>query len=176
MAATGLKQSALAELMGVPLDRVKSLATGKVKKFTQGEGEALVRKLNVRAEWLVTGEGPMFQESQERELHARVDAVQTATKKASIDGLSRDEVARLQELLFFVETRDAVGVRRVMSAPPTDEQMLLDAYRAMDAAGKKALLSAALGVSPPASVAQNNQGDNAIQVAHAAGKVSIKRR
>lgn len=58
----------------------------------------------------------------------------------------------------------------------SDEQMLLDAYRAMDAAGKKALLSAALGVSPPASVAQHNQGDNAIQVAHAAGKVSIKRR
>jgi len=62
------------------------------------------------------------------------------------------------------------------------EVELVNAYRAADAAGKAliaataAMAARAKGVSPPATVNQNSQGDNAIQVAHAAGKVSIKRR
>lgn len=98
------------------------------------------------------------------EVHAQLAKVRVASEMASQLPGSPEERSAMAGLLL-----------NGMSLAP-DEQMLLDAYRAMDAAGKKALLSAALGVSPPASVAQNNQGDNAIQVAHAAGKVSIKRR
>lgn len=98
------------------------------------------------------------------DVHAQLAKVRVASEMAARLPGSPEEKSAMAGLLFS------------SMAPAPDEQMLLDAYRAMDAAGKKALLSAALGVLPPASVAQNNQGDNAIQVAHAAGKVSIKRR
>lgn len=54
-----MQQAGLAEVMGVSLDRVKSLTSGKVKNLKREESEALIAKLGVRATWLVTGEGPM---------------------------------------------------------------------------------------------------------------------
>lgn len=54
-----LQQAGLAEVMEVSLDRVKSLTSGKVKNLKREESEALIGKLGIRAEWLVTGEGPM---------------------------------------------------------------------------------------------------------------------
>lgn len=59
MKECGLQQAGLAQVMGVPLDRVKSLTSGKVKNLKREESEALITKLGVRAAWLVTGEGPM---------------------------------------------------------------------------------------------------------------------
>lgn len=58
--SSGLKQQELADLMGVNIQRVKRLAGGTVQKMTREESEALVRKLNIRADWLLTGKGPMF--------------------------------------------------------------------------------------------------------------------
>lgn len=54
-----LQQAGLAEVMEVSLDRVKSLTSGKVKNLKREESEALIGKLGIRAEWLVTGEGSM---------------------------------------------------------------------------------------------------------------------
>lgn len=54
-----LQQSGLAEVMEVSIDRVKSLTSGKVKNLKREESEALIGKLGIRAEWLVTGEGLM---------------------------------------------------------------------------------------------------------------------
>lgn len=58
-----LRQQDLAEIMGVKLQRVKNLSSGVVKKLTREESEALVRKLNIRSDWLLTGQGPMFEDS-----------------------------------------------------------------------------------------------------------------
>lgn len=57
-----LDQKGLADVLGVPLQRVKNLTAGNVKKLTREETESLVRKLSVRGDWLATGEGEMFQE------------------------------------------------------------------------------------------------------------------
>ena len=54
-----LQQAGLAEVMEVSLDRVKSLTSGKVRNLKREESEALIGKLGIRAEWLVTGEGSM---------------------------------------------------------------------------------------------------------------------
>jgi transcriptional regulator with XRE-family HTH domain len=62
------------------------------------------------------------------------------------------------------------------------EVELVNAYRAADAAGQAliaataAMAAKARAVSPPAAIVQTSQGDNAIQIAKTAGKVSIKRR
>lgn len=63
MAACSLKQTELAEVLGVPLHRVKSLTSGKVQKLDRDEIKALVEKLHLNGHWLATGEGEMFQTS-----------------------------------------------------------------------------------------------------------------
>lgn len=53
-------QAELATILNVDTSRVKSLANGRVNKFTQAEQAALVERLHVRPEWLVSGEGSPF--------------------------------------------------------------------------------------------------------------------
>lgn len=59
--ALKLTQPMLAEALGVKVDRVKSLTSGKVAKLTQAETRSLVEKLHVNPGWLATGEGEMLQ-------------------------------------------------------------------------------------------------------------------
>lgn len=55
MSTCGITQLKLAALLGVSLDRVKSLSSGKVQKLTPAESEALATKLGIRPDWLVGG-------------------------------------------------------------------------------------------------------------------------
>lgn len=63
----GLKQKDLAEVLEVSLSRVKAMTSGRVKNFTREEIELLAGKLDIRAEWLVTGKGPMLQDDEPQE-------------------------------------------------------------------------------------------------------------
>lgn len=58
--AQSLSQKELAESLDVSVDRIKNLASGRAKNFAQEELLALVNKLGVSPEWLITGEGDMF--------------------------------------------------------------------------------------------------------------------
>lgn len=62
----GFQQRALADVLGVGIDRVKSLTSGRVQKLTREESEALIKKLNIRGDWLATGEGQMIQSADDR--------------------------------------------------------------------------------------------------------------
>lgn len=66
MKAKRLTRQQLADVMGVDWKRVKNLCDNHAKKLTREEGEALIRKLHVRGDWLMTGEGPMFQSEGEQ--------------------------------------------------------------------------------------------------------------
>lgn len=56
-----LKQRELAELLGVPLQRVKRLAGGEVKAFAPEEIDALANKLRIRPDWVLSGgQGPLL--------------------------------------------------------------------------------------------------------------------
>ncbi|RQO63130.1 hypothetical protein DBR47_00725 [Paucibacter sp. KBW04] len=59
MRESDLEQQTLADLMGVKLDRVKSLVLGRVKHLRGDELFALREKLQLRQEWLVNGQLPM---------------------------------------------------------------------------------------------------------------------
>lgn len=63
MARRHLKQKDLADILGVSLDRVKSLASGRVKKFAADECKKLVEVLGVSEERLASGLGPIFEDS-----------------------------------------------------------------------------------------------------------------
>lgn len=143
MAAVGCKQKGLAELMGVSVDRVKNLTRGRAGNLTREEGEQLIRKLNVRAEWLATGEGPMFRTAGEQELQRRLDSVADATKKAQVEGLTSEEISRAQMLLTGIEIGKADLIKTALGVLPADEQELLHNYRNSNPESKKAMLATA---------------------------------
>lgn len=50
----------MADVMNISLDRAKNLSTGRAKKFKPEETQILVSKLGINPNWLMTGEGEMF--------------------------------------------------------------------------------------------------------------------
>ena len=154
MQELGLNQSELADVMEVKLQRVRDLSSGRAKKLTREESELLVGKLDVRAEWLITGEGSMFQDDEPQEEfvdrmrsinHARamVDALPLGdqeklrlkavmTGDAKVDG----EAIAIEMAKTLVQTSPVSNVATVLSAR---ESALIDNYRASPEAAKQAL-------------------------------------
>lgn len=60
IALGGITQKQMSEILKVSIDRVKSLANGRAKNFSIEEMQTLLKDVNVRAEWLITGEGEIF--------------------------------------------------------------------------------------------------------------------
>lgn len=136
----GLQQAGLAEVMGVSLDRVKSLASGKAKNLKREEGEALIKKLHIRGDWLATGEGQMRQSDGERELSRRMDLLKLASGKAQIEGLDAHDSRRLMEILFYAEMGSSDDLHRVLNPLAADEIALLASYRRCSQADRIALI------------------------------------
>lgn len=110
----GLSQKALAEVLGVSLDRVKSLTSGKVQKLAPAEAKAFVDVLHVRGQYIATGEGPIFKSSEEMEFDRRLAAISAATKIATH---GRDNAVQMDAYIALVESLT------------TDEQRLVHSYR-----------------------------------------------
>ena len=107
MAARGLKQAELAEVLGVPLDRVKSLTSGRVTKLTPDEARALVQKLHVRGDYLATGEGAIFQSPQEVQLDVTMQLLKEASTTVQTLGLSERYQMFVRDILFGVALKKA---------------------------------------------------------------------
>lgn len=184
----GLQQAGLAEVMGVPLDRVKSLTSGKVKNLKREEGEALITKLHIRGDWLATGEGPMLQSEGEREMGRRMDLLKLATGKAQIAGLEPHYSRLLMEILFYADLGDADALRKALNQLQTDEMALLASYRNCSEEAKVRLLQEAAVLSAGFRAGNGKKaegkrdggqkivGDNAIQIGSVTGKARIKNR
>lgn len=95
MKECNLKQTGLADLLGVSLSRVKAMTSGRVKNLTREESEALVSKLGIRAAWLVTGEGSMFDTDETQdEFIARHQARNRVI--ALLDAMPMREITRMR--------------------------------------------------------------------------------
>ncbi|WP_084404104.1 helix-turn-helix domain-containing protein [Marinobacterium litorale] len=166
----GLKQKELAELLGVPLQRVKRLAGGEAKKFSREEAEVLVKKLHIRGDWLATGEGSMFQPDNEVELHRRLDAVSTATQKANLPELSEEQRRLLQQILHAAELGDGSALAGLVQEPlHRDEQELLALFRTASLQVKAAVLGALTAGSTA-----DTRGDTSISVKGKGNRVAGK--
>ena len=161
-----LQQVGLAEVMGVSLDRVKSLTSGKVKNLKREESEALINKLGVRAAWLVTGEEPMLEsdESQDQFI-ARMRAIEQMSallKAMPMQELTRQRLAVLMTgdpsndgpLIAQALAADAPGADFVTgqggkapTAQTAEETMLLEYFRAASPTGRRAAIGALVGAS-----------------------------
>lgn len=171
-----LSQADLADVLDVPLHRVKSLTTDKVKNLRREEGEALITKLRIRGDWLATGEGPMLQSAQERELHRRLDAVRSTSEKIHAAGLDAATAGALQELLYYAELGDMVSLTKLLQDMPrlsAEEQTLVRYFREAPAEIQRRVMAALLGVAQLGG-SQHNSGAHAVQVGQAGGAVKVK--
>lgn len=109
-----LDQKQLAVVLDVPLHRVKSLTSGRVQKLTREESEALVTKLRINPEWLITGEEPMIEEETDREFSDRIQAINHMN--AVVAALPLDELgrARLQALMTGDPAQDGPLIAKAM--------------------------------------------------------------
>lgn len=144
-----LNQTGLAEVLEVSIDRVKSLTSGRVKKLTREENEALIKKLNIRGDWLATGEGPMFRSDNEREFQRRLDALKDASEKAGNSGLDTAQQRLLQEILFYAEAGKVDELAKLLVSLAPDEAALVDNYRHCPPEGKAALKTTSNALAQP---------------------------
>lgn len=148
--------------MGVSLDRVKSLTSGKAKNLKREEGEALIKKLHIRGDWLATGEGPMLQSEGERELDRRMDLLKLASGKAQIAGLEPNDMRRLMEILFYAEMGNAAELHKALNPLQPDEQVLVSSYRSCSQEDKAGLIQQvavmAAGLASPGGAAASVGG------------------
>lgn len=115
MARLGLKQSDLAVAFGVSLSRVKALTSGRVKKLDREEARVLVEKFNISGNWLATGVGDIFLTDAECKFQKDLDAVKVAVNKSTLDGLTDDRKAQLQQILFAVERGDTESLTNLLN-------------------------------------------------------------
>ncbi len=138
-----LRQRDLAEVLGVPLDRVKSLTSGKVSKLTREESEALVKKLHVRGDWLATGEGDVFQSSVEQRMTGDLQSLQSISEDVAKMGLPREQAMFARDIAYGVVSQnenllkttlfahwiaDEPGGReaQAVAIPPIDRDLMAD--------------------------------------------------
>lgn len=154
-----LKQKDLAVVLDVPLQRVKRLTGGEVKKFAPDEIRRLVQTLNLSAHWLATGEGPMFDAKGGQALGERLSQLRLCSAAVAGMGLTGDTANAVRDIAYGVAIADAevvaTGIKLLQPDPPSDEQLLLDSYRRCSIDAKRNLIqSAALlsaGMAPAAA-------------------------
>ena len=153
MDAKSLSQRDLMDILGVSLDRVKSLTSGRVAKLKPDEIKALVEELHVSADWLATGTGPMFRPQQAEDQDAFAQRMQAVSAMgAVVDALplSEPERARLKVLLTGDPAHDGALIAQALAGGlKPDEAALLDNYRHASPEGKKAIKATSDALAKP---------------------------
>ncbi|MDF9442573.1 XRE family transcriptional regulator [Stenotrophomonas acidaminiphila] len=107
MAAKKLSQREMADLLGVSVDRVKSLTSGRVKKLAPQESKALVEKLHVSGNYLATGAGEIFQTPGEVALERRLTVLGETSATARQLEMPMREQELIRDILYGVAMRDS---------------------------------------------------------------------
>lgn len=153
MDAKSLSQRDLMDILGVSLDRVKSLTSGRVAKLKPDEIKALVEDLHVSADWLATGTGPMFRPQQAEDQDAFAQRMQAVSAMgAVVDALPlpEPERSRLKVLLTGDPAHDGALIAQALAGGlKPDEAALLDNYRHASPEGKKAIKATSDALAKP---------------------------
>ena len=155
MTECGLTQKALADVLDVPLQRVKRLVGGEAKKLTREETEALMRKLHVRTDWLASGEGPMLQPALNKQTESLLALVRSASEVAGHLPVSQAHKTLVQEVLVFAQQGNldqlTVALERFTALTP-DEAALLDNYRNTAEEKRSAIREVGAALAQPRAV------------------------
>lgn len=155
MKECGLSQRAFAEVIEASLDRVKSITSGRVKNLTHEESAALIKKLHVRGDWLVTGEGPMFQAGMSKQFTELLAIVKSASETAGSLPLPPEQRRLVQEILFYLQAGKSVALVDLLerfTALTPDEAALLDNYRNTAEEKRSAIREVGAALAQPRAV------------------------
>jgi hypothetical protein len=166
MSACGLKQKDLGDVLQVPLDRVKSLTSGKVKKLNPDETRRLVQTLNLSAHWLATGEGPMFNTQGGQKLGEILTQLRLTTARLAEMEIDGPVASAVVSIVHGVAEKDAHslkdGLMQAAYAMQTpDERALLDTYRRCTGEAKANLIQTAALLSAGMPVNSGSTPTNA---------------
>jgi hypothetical protein len=149
MLECGLKHQDLAAVLNVPLQRVRHLSAGNVKKFTPDEIRRLVQTLNLSAHWLATGDGPMFNPAGGEKLGDLLTQIKLTTSRlAEIKGLRDDEARAVVAVVTGLGARDLTALRAALAACADStlsqsERELLESFRRCKSQGQANLVQTA---------------------------------
>lgn len=163
MQECGLKQKDLADVLGVPLQRIKNLCAGNVQKFAADETRRLVQTLNLNAHWLATGTGAMFNPQGGEQLGSVLTHLKLSSARVVELGLEGDDAQAARDIATGVASGNLAMVKDALEVlrhkPPPDEQLLLDTYRRCKPESKELLLRTAalltVGLAPASPPAGN---------------------
>lgn len=145
--ALGLTQQQLAEALGVKLDRVKSLTSGKVEKLSQAETKSLVEKLHVNPRWLATGEGDMLRSAGEQAFAGELATLRQVTDAVTALPLSDDQKRQVRDILFAVQSGKIDLIQAALGQPlaaQPDHFVMVPRYDVQASAGGGALIHSEL--------------------------------
>lgn len=114
--ALNLTQPKLAEALGVNVDRVKSLTSGKVAKLSPAETKSMVENLHVNPGWLVTGEGEMFQSPTEKTFSSDLAVLRKTTDAIAELAISDNRKRQVRDILFAVAAGKIDLIEQAFSA------------------------------------------------------------
>ncbi|WP_076592005.1 helix-turn-helix domain-containing protein [Herminiimonas arsenitoxidans] len=140
MRALDIRQSDLAEKLGVEVQRLKDIQRGKIKKMPADVSKALVDIFHVSPEWLVTKAGPVFKtDIAFAKIRKATDAaVEIALRFTSVShGLLMDmQSTAFEEQLSADQLLERFKDRLPSKGLLPDEMALLDNYRTAGAEDK----------------------------------------
>lgn len=181
MQECGLKQKDLADVLGVPLQRVKNLCAGNVQKLAADETRRLVQTLNLNAHWLATGTGAMFNPQGGEQLGSVLTQLKLSSARVVELGLEGDDAQAARDIATGVAAGNLAMVVAALEVlrhkPAPDEQQLLDTYRRCTPQARGILIQTAAMLSAGlAAQRESNQTINAPVGGHVAGgNVSISK-
>lgn len=164
MEECGLKQQELADVLGVPLARVKRLSGGTAQKWSAEEQIALTEKLGISPSWLITGQGEMFDDSDDEsdsEFANRIQRInyirelisslpihpQQRERLAAV--MTGDPVEDAKSIIAVVQSQEELAFRGSFVRIPRGDEDLPWLLRAMEALSGES-------VTPAASAAQHS--------------------
>lgn len=145
MLTCGLKQKDLAEVLEVPLQRVKNLTAGYVQKLAPEETRRLVQALNLSAHWLATGEGEMFNPDGGAQFGEMLMQLKLCARRVNELGLTGSEAIAARDIAHGV----AVGKLGIVKSGfltlnplSPDETVLIGLYRKANEDVRRAAIAA----------------------------------
>lgn len=105
-------QKEFALSVGMPADRLRNIVNGKIQKLQPEEAGVIQRIYNIRSAWWFSDLAPMLLSDQEQSIQPATAELSTATAEVLSLGLETDRALLVQEMLFFVRTKNTKALNQ----------------------------------------------------------------
>lgn len=105
-------QKEFALSVGMPADRLRNIVNGKIQKLQPEEAGVIQRIYNIRSAWWFSDLVPMLLSDQEQAIQPVTAELSNSTAEVLSLGLEADRALLVQEMLFFVRTKNTKALNQ----------------------------------------------------------------